>query len=122
MTGTGIGWDRMIEGQETEFGVSGLIYNTNLMPYDRRTNSTWSQQRLDCVNGELRGTRINTYSFVETTWATLKAFYPDAEVLTTQTGFSRNYGNYPYDDYRTSSATIFPVTNIDSRLHPKKEY
>jgi len=121
LTGTGIGWDRNINGQVTTFGVSGLLYNTNLMPYDRLTNSTWSQQRLDCVNGELIGNRINTYSLVETTWKTWKSSFPESEVLNTNTGHNRSYGNYPYGDYRSNNTRIlFPISNEDNRL-PNKE-
>ena len=45
LTGTAIGWDRTIDGNVTTFGVSGLLYNSNLIPYDRRTNSNWSQMQ-----------------------------------------------------------------------------
>ena len=119
LTGTGIGWDRQINGRTTEFGVSGLLFNTNLMPYDRNTGSTWSQQRLDCVNGELIGTKAELHSFVEMSWATWKLAYPDSEVLNENTGFNRNYLIYPYGDYRTSAQTIFPIDRDDNRLHPK---
>lgn len=54
LTGTAIGWDRQLNKNViTTFGVSGFLFNTNLMPYNRRTNSLWSQQRLECVNGPL---------------------------------------------------------------------
>ena len=121
LTGTGIGWDRVIEGSETEFGVSGLLYNTNLMPYDRASNSTWSQQRLDCVNGSLKGTKAELHAFIETSWSTWKEAFPDSEVLNLNTGFNRNYNQYPYGDYRTDNQTLlFPVSNLDDRL-PAKE-
>ncbi len=121
LTGTGIGWDRTIDGKETTFGVSGLLFNSNLLPYDRETDSNWSQMRLDCVNGPLLGTKIETFTLVETTWATWKAMYPDTKVVSTQTGFSRNYARYPYGDYRTNDDFIlFPVTPKDERL-PAKE-
>ena len=81
LTGTTIGWDRQVNGENTTFGVSGLLYNSNLMPYDRRTNSTWSQMRLDCVNGELISTEINTIQLVETSWGTMKELYPNAMVF-----------------------------------------
>ena len=55
LTGTGIGWDRNIDGNETTFGVSGLLYNTNLIPYDRATGSNWSQILNASVNGSLAG-------------------------------------------------------------------
>jgi len=121
LTGTGIGWDRTIRGEITTFGVSGLLYNANLIPYDRLTDSNWSQMRLDCVNGVLRGESIPTYSLVETSWATWKAMFPDSRVVSTQTGYSRNYSRYPYGDYKTNNQNIiFPVKPEDSRL-PAKE-
>lgn len=121
LTGTGIGWDRVINGEETTFGVSGLLFDTNLMPYDRASSSTWSQQQLRCVNGANIGQRARLYSFVETTWATWKEAYPESQVLNTNTGINRSYGSYPYGDYRTNNAALlFPITTDDDRL-PAKE-
>ena len=121
LTGTGIGWGRTINNEVTTFGVSGLLYNTNLMPYDRATNSTWSQQRLDCVNGENKGLKAEAYTFVETSWASWKRAYPASLVLNTDTGFNRDYARYPYGDYRTNNNNIiFPISNNDDRL-PAKE-
>lgn len=121
LTGTGVGWDREVNGATTEFGVSGLLYNTNLMPYDRATQSTWSQQRLDCVNGAHLGRDINVVPMVETTLNTWLVAYPDSDILNENTGFNRNYGVYPYGDYRTNDSRIlFPISNVDNRL-PAKE-
>ena len=120
LTGTAIGWNRRINGFVTTFGVSGLLYNSNLIPYDRTTDSNWSQMRLDCVNGELAGKDIELYQVVETTWSTWKSMYPNSKVLTTNTGFNRQYGSYPYGNYRTSQSLLFPVSEDDNRLHPKE--
>ncbi|MCK5103382.1 MAG: DUF3179 domain-containing protein, partial [Cyclobacteriaceae bacterium] len=121
LTGTGIAWSRKINGEITTFGVSGLLYNTNLIPYDRLTNSNWSQMRLDCVNGELLGDEIATYHLVETTWKTWKEMFPNSSVVTTNTGFSRNYQQFPYGDYKTNNPKLlFPVAPKDERL-PGKE-
>jgi len=121
LTGTGIGWNREIDGMVTTFGVSGLLYNSNLIPYDRKSNSNWSQMRLDCVNGELRGKEVETFPIIETTWLTWKEMYPNTKVVSRNTGHNRNYGRYPYGNYRTShSYLIFPVSNEDDRL-PNKE-
>ncbi len=121
LTGTAIGWNRVIDGKETTFGVSGLLYNTNLIPYDRATKSNWSQMLLKSVNGENIGKEIGIYRVVETTWATWKVMYPNSRVVSTNTGFSRNYQNFPYGDYRTNDNNIiFPVSPNDTRL-PKKE-
>ena len=121
LTGTGIAWDRVIQGTETTFGVSGLLYNSNLIPYDRHTDSNWSQINLNCVNGVLKGERARTHQVLETTWKTWKEMYPNSMVMTTNTGFSRNYANYPYGDYRTNNEKfLFPVSPSDERI-PSKE-
>lgn len=120
LTGTGIGWNREIKGSVSTFGVSGLLYNSNLIPYDRKTGSNWSQIRLDCVNGNLIGTQIETFPLVETTWKTWKEMYPSTEVLSKETGHKRDYGRYPYGSYRTADDyLIFPVANEDGRLGNK---
>ena len=120
LTGTAIGWDRNVNGSKTTFGVSGKLYQTNLIPFDRATESYWSQIRLDCVNGNLINTKINTSPVVETTWATWKQMYPNSLVMNTNTGFSRNYQQFPYGDYRTNNANLlFPVDPLDQRLGSK---
>ena len=120
LTGSGIGWNRELNGSVTTFGVSGLLYNTNLIPYDRATNSNWSQMKLQCVNGQLEGSSPDIYQVVETSWETWLKIYPDAQTVSDRTGHSRQYGNYPYGSYRTNNNLIFPVGNNDSRL-PMKE-
>jgi hypothetical protein len=121
LTGTSIGWSRKVNGALTTFGVSGKLYNSNLIPYDRSTNSNWSQVGLQCINGSLIGERPDFVTVLETTWGVWKTMFPETKVLTTDTGFSRNYGVYPYGDYRTNNSyLIFPLTNEDDRI-PAKE-
>ena len=121
LTGTGIAWGRELNGQSTTFGVSGLLYNTNLIPYDRLTDSNWSQIRLNCVNGSLSGETIETFPLIETSWKTWKEMFPNSSVISTNTGFSRRYSVYPYGNYRTDNSNLlFPVTPKDERL-PEKE-
>ena len=121
LTGTAIGWNNDLNGQKTTFGVSGLLYNSNLMPYDRATNSTWSQMSHKCVNGSLIGTAIETVHLVEMSFNTLRESYPNAQVLNTNTGFNRDYQRYPYGDYKENNRSlIFPVNNSDNRV-PSKE-
>lgn len=120
LTGSGIAWNRVLGNRTTTFGVSGLLYNSNLLPYDRATNSNWSQMRLQCVNGELTRTIPAVHPVVETTWRTWRGMYPASQVVSSQTGYARPYGSYPYGDYKTSSSLIFPVSQNDARL-PRKE-
>ncbi|HKK66590.1 MAG TPA: DUF3179 domain-containing (seleno)protein, partial [Bacteroidales bacterium] len=68
LTGTGIGWDRNVGDKKTTFGVSGLLYNSNIIPYDRATDSNWSQLLLKSVNGNLISTRPIIHNLVETSW------------------------------------------------------
>lgn len=121
LTGTGIGWDREVEGTVTSFGISGLLYNSNMIAYDRNTDSNWSQMLLKSVNGEQIGKKIATHQVIETTWSTWKLLFPDTRVLSQITGYNRDYTTYPYGNYRTSNNTlIFPVALEDNRL-PWKE-
>jgi hypothetical protein len=120
LTGTGIGWGRVIEEKETTFGVSGLLYNSNLIPYDRKTGSNWSQIRMECVNGSLIGVEPVILPLVEMPWKIWKKLFPMSQVISTSTGHSRSYGSYPYGSYKTSNSFIFPASPTDDRLHPKE--
>jgi hypothetical protein len=120
LTGTGFAWNRIIQGKETTFGVSGLLYNTNLIPYDRATGSNWSQILNKSVNGTLIGEKADLIGLFETDWKTWRTMYPNTKVLSSSTGFSRTYGSSPYGDYNTNNNIfLFPVPK-DSRL-PLKE-
>ncbi|NQZ77844.1 MAG: DUF3179 domain-containing protein [Ekhidna sp.] len=120
LTGTGVGWGRELNGTLTTFGVSGLLYETNIMPFDRLTNSYWNQMFNSCVNGELIGTVPEFFNVLQMSYGALQALYPEAQVATENTGFSRDYGRYPYGSYLTNSQTIFPVSNFDTSIHPKE--
>ena len=121
LTGTGIGWNTTINGQTTTFGVSGLLYKNNIIPYDRATDSNWSQLELQCVNGELTGTIPETTVFPELTWGLWKKLFPDSRVVSTNTGFSRQYSIYPYGDYKSNNDRfIYPIPPLTNNI-PSKE-
>ncbi|MGD9899530.1 MAG: DUF3179 domain-containing protein [Calditrichaceae bacterium] len=127
LTGSGIGLSREIKvnnaAQETTFGVSGLLYNTNLIMYDRLTDSYWSQMKFQSVHGELIGQEPDFILLIETTFGTLKKLYPDAEVVSNSTGVysTSQYGRYPYGDYKSNDdRLLFPISPDDNRL-PRKE-
>ncbi|MDH3711972.1 MAG: DUF3179 domain-containing protein [Cyclobacteriaceae bacterium] len=120
LTGTGFAWTRTLEGQITTFGVSGLLYNSNLIPYDRLTQSYWSQIKNQCVNGALKDKHTEGFALVETTWATWKDMFDRPIVLTDETGSSRDYQQYPYGTYKVDNNVLYPMINEDSRL-PRKE-
>lgn len=120
LTGTGIGWNRIVKGNETTFGVSGLLYNTNLIAFDRATDSNWSQILNESVNGELLGEKADLIRVFETDWRTWKNLYPNSQVLSITTGFSRTYGSSPYGDYNTNNDRFFFPVPKDSRLPSKQ--
>ena len=120
LTGSALAWDVSDDATDTEFGVSGLLYNSNLILYDRASGSRWSQMRQQSVWGGRRGEIAEQIQVIETSWPTWQSMYPDSLVLTEDTGFSRPYGDYPYLSYRTNSDLLFPVSELDNRLHPKR--
>lgn len=105
----------------SEFGVSGLLYRNNLIAYDRDTDTQWSQMQLRGVKGGYGTFNIETYQVIETTWGSWKKMYPNAGVLTTDTGFDRPYFGYAYGStYHTDHESIlFPRTHTDDRLQNK---
>ena len=113
-------FERVIDGKEVEFGTSGKLYNSNLVMYDRLTDSYWSQALGEAVTGEMTGYTLNIIPFDVITWDNWKTLHPDTVVLTTDTGHLRSYATDPYGDYYTDRRVIFPVDNDDDRMHPKE--
>jgi len=126
LTGSGTAWNMLLTKEFSSFGVSGLLYNSNLIPYDRRSGSLWSQMLMKCINGEKIGEEPDLHPIIETTWSTWKKMYPQSKVVSLNTKFNRPYNIYPYiepltgSDYRTDPFLIFPVDVIDERLHRKE--
>jgi hypothetical protein len=119
LCGSGIAYKRTIDGETVEFGTSGKLYNSNLVMYDRKTNSYWTQIDGLAVVGELTGTELEAVSIDTVVWRDWKKAHPKADVLSQETGFSRAYGRDPYGSYYEDSFLIFPVDEEDDRVHPK---
>ena len=121
LTGSGVAIDvSRTAGDDRGFGVSGFLYNNNLIPYDRVTFSNWSQMYLRCVNGILRGRLMVTVPLIETTWKTWKKMFPNSKVVSNITGFDRPYDIFPYGNYKTDPFLLFPITRNDARLPERK--
>ena len=113
LTSTGLVFATMDEnGEQFELGVSGLLFNNNLIMYDRRDGSTlYPQIAYKGVEGKRQGERLTLMPVVETTWATWKKMYPDTKVIATGTYSLSQYSRYPYGDYRTNHEEfLFPLT------------
>jgi hypothetical protein len=119
LCGSGIAYERKINGEEVEFGTSGKLYNSNLVMYDRKTDTYWSQIDGLAIVGELTGMKLKAVSIDTTVWRDWKKAHPDSEVLSQDTGYLRNYGRDPYGNYYEDSFLLFPVENEDDRIHAK---
>ncbi len=121
LCGSGIAYERIINEEEVEFGTSGKLYNSNLVMYDRKTETYWTQIDGLAVYGELTGMKLKPISIDTVIWRDWKKAHPDSQVLSQDTGYSRPYGKDPYGNYYEDSFLIFPVENEDTenKIHPK---
>lgn len=122
LTGTAIAFER----GKTEFGVSGHLVNSNLVMYDRDTDTWFPQVLAVGIRGPHSGEALAERPVIWTTWERWRAGHPDSEVLSTRTGFARNYNRDPYGAYNPpsgyyapDSSTMFPLMNEDRRFAPK---
>ncbi|RMF13486.1 MAG: DUF3179 domain-containing protein [Gammaproteobacteria bacterium] len=119
LCGTGMGFRPVLNGKPVEFGVSGLLYNSDLLMYDKATKSLWSQVEGRAINGPLKGQKLERVFVTHTTWGAWRDAYPDTRVLALETGYWRDYTRSPYGSYAESETLYFPVSNRDRRYHPK---
>lgn len=124
LTASSIAWSRIINGETTSFGVSGKLYRENLIPYDRNSESNWSQMLSLCINGSNIGEIAQTTNLVKTKFSTIKRSFPQALVLIHETcdsdGCIRNFksvGDEPGDGSGGSdingSEKYFGIVNDD---------
>ena len=113
-------FERVISGEAVEFGTTGKLYQSNLLMYDRPTDTYWSQALGMAVRGPLSGQDLDLVPFDLMTWADWQTLYPDTVVLGTDTGHLRAYGVDPYGSYYTDPRILFPVDHQDPRMHPKE--
>ena len=121
LCGTGVAFDAEADGRSRSFGVSGLLYNSDVLLYDRETESLWSQILGKAVSGRFMGTPLRPIPLEHTTWHDWQQRYPDTLVLSTNTGFGRDYNRNPYAGYEKSRELYFSVTHsAPPRYHPKE--
>ncbi len=126
LTGTVIGMENELEdGSQTDFGTSGSLVNSNLVMYDRDSGSYWPQIARKAVTGERTGEELGMFPVIWSSWEKASVEFPDAFVLTEETGFLRNYNNDPYGSYTSGKGyyvegpPLFATMHTDNRLTPK---
>jgi hypothetical protein len=110
-----------VGGETYEFGISGRLYKANVLLYDRTTGSLWSQVKREAVTGPLTGTKLIVIPSITTTWKRWKALHPATLVLSTKTGFKRDYGRNPYESYYNSPLAFFGFKGKRDNRLPEKE-
>jgi hypothetical protein len=119
---TAIAFDRRVEGRTLSFGTTGNLRDSDLVMYDRQTESWWQQFGGEGIVGHYAGTRLRELPARIVAWRSFRARYPDGLVLSRQTGYSRPYGENPYVGYDdVSSPAFFPTRNADDKRLPPKE-
>jgi len=116
---SGIVFDPVVNGERVAFGTSGKLWNSNLVMYDRSTDSLWSQVLGEAIVGEMTGTQLKVLPSDQIRFGNWRKQHPDGEVLSRKTGAFRDYTRDPYGEYYTSEGVFFPLTNEDSRLSQK---
>ena len=114
-------FDRRVRGRETTFGTTGKLRNSDLVMWDRATQSWWQQLTGEALVGALTGARLRPIAAQTLSWADYKARYPEGTVLSRDTGFQRDYGANPYAGYDTPDQRPFLFGGqLDARLQPKE--
>ncbi len=115
-------FDRRTPVGEREFGVSGLLYNSNVLMYDRdkKTESLWSQILASGVSGPGAEKELDSLPLELVTWGEWSQKHPMTLVLSHDTGHPRDYTRSPYSGYFQSPALMFPAQPTSDRL-PAKE-
>ncbi|MFW5703698.1 MAG: DUF3179 domain-containing protein [Patescibacteria group bacterium] len=122
LCGTAIAFKRVVNGTETTFGVSGKLYNSNLVMYDRLEESYWQQADGQAIIGPAaaRNEKLERVPISTITWREWQEKHPETEVLSRETGYTRDYDRYPYGTYEEDNEIYFGIQNSDERL-PIKE-
>jgi hypothetical protein len=116
---TAIAFDRRLDGQVLDFGTTGNLRNSDLVMYDRQTESWWQQAEGTAIVGQLTGRKLTFMPAQLVSWAEFKSAFPGGTVLSRDTGFNRSYGRNPYQGYDAPDSKPFLFGGTpDGRLRP----
>ena len=116
---TSIVFDRRLDGRVLDFGTTGKLRFSDLVMYDRQTESWWQQVTGEAIIGEMTGKRLMFQPSQIISWEMFKQAYPGGKVLSRETGHRRSYGSNPYVGYDDISSSPFLYRGPkDGRLPP----
>jgi hypothetical protein len=114
-------FDRRVRGRDLSFGTTGNLRRSNLVMWDRQTESWWQQLTAEAIVGELTGERLRPVPAQILSWAQFKRRHPRGDVLSPDTGAERDYDRNPYLGYdEPGSRPHLFRGRVDSRLAPKE--
>jgi len=114
-------FDRRLGGVVYDFGVSGNLRNSDLIMWDRQTESWWQQFTGNAIVGRLAGQKLTLLASSIIAWSDFKAANPKGKVLSRNTGYVRRYGDNPYVGYdRIDNPPFLFDGELDGRLLPKE--
>jgi len=111
-----VGFNRTVDGRVLRFGTSGLLRNSDLVMWDRQTESLWQQITGHAIVGELTGAQLEFIPVSIVSWASFASSFPGGQVLSRDTGYSRAYGSNPYVGYDTSPSPFLFSGQPDDRF------
>lgn len=120
LCGSAIAFNREFNNKTHKFGVSGYLYESNLLMYDNITESFWSQSLGEAVVGFYTGEKLEILNVSLMEIDDVVEKYPDVKILSEETGYNRNYNLYPYGDYEISNTLFFPVSVKNHQYHVKE--
>lgn len=113
---TAIVFKRQLSGRTLDFGVSGMLRNSDLLMWDRQTESWWQQITGESIVGEMTGTKMEIIPAPIVSWKDYREAFPDGLLLSRETGITRNYDDAPYDGYDNPDGSTIPflyLTELD---------
>lgn len=110
---------RMTKDKTVEFGISGVLLNSNVLLYDRTDHALWSQAGLEAISGPHVGTSPKHLPWEILSFREWRKSHLEGTVVTLDTGHRRNYAVNPYADYFSTNRLMFPVARQDDRLPAK---
>lgn len=117
---TAIAFERQVGDRVLDFGTTGRLRYSNLIMYDRQTETWWQQADGLAIAGDLTGTQLAFYPAAIVAWSEFTQAYPEGKVLSRETGFVRDYGRNPYEGYDdvNSSPFLYQGPPTPGRLLP----
>jgi len=119
LCGSGVAFERRIDGEVVEFGVSGLLHGSDLVMYDRTSETLWQQITGEAFMGPKRGQTLDTVPLGFSEFGQWADKHPNGQVLERPSRWGIDYSRRPYGDYDESDRLMFPAGKRDFSIHPK---